>query len=280
MPGDRPYWVALNHVHGIGAARVRRLKESFATLHDAWHAPRHELLAAGLDERSTESLCVERERLDPEALLAGIQARGIEVLTWEDSAYPRRLAERRGAAGDGRVPSAQDEWAIATPARRPRPTARSVAPPGPARRADDVSGLARGVDVEAHRGALEAGGRSIAVMGCGVDILYPPEHLRTAQQMMQSGALVSDYPPGTPPDAANFPPRNRIIAGLALATIVIEAGEESGALLTARYAADQGRSAALPATYQPVRDEPPDSRRRSPRSNRTIYWQRWTGARR
>ncbi len=82
MPGDRPYWVALNHVRGIGAARVRRLKENFATLHDAWHAPRHELLAAGLDERSTESLCEERERLDPEALLATIEARGIEVLTW------------------------------------------------------------------------------------------------------------------------------------------------------------------------------------------------------
>ncbi len=125
MPGDRPYWVALNHVRGIGAARVRRLKENFATLHDAWHAPRHELLAAGLDERSTESLCEERERLDPEALLAGIEARGIEVLTWEDPAYPRRLAELAGAPPVLYVRgalSAQDEWAIAIVGTR-RPTA-------------------------------------------------------------------------------------------------------------------------------------------------------------
>jgi DNA processing protein len=78
-------------------------------------------------------------------------------------------------------------------------------------------------------------------MGCGVDTIYPPEHARRAQQMMESGALVSDYAPGTPPDAANFAPRNRIIAGMSLATLVVETGEASGALLTARYAADQGR---------------------------------------
>jgi DNA processing protein len=249
MPGDRPYWVALNHVRGVGAARVRRLKESFATLHDAWHAPRHELLAAGLDERSTESLCEERQRLDPEALLAEIEARGIEVLTWEEGAYPRRLAELpvgppvlyvRGAL------STQDEWAIAiVGTRRPTAYGREAAVHFASTLAGAgltiVSGLARGIDAEAHRAALEAGGRSIAVMGCGVDTIYPAEHARLAQQIMECGALVSDYAPGTPPDAANFPPRNRIIAGLSLATIVVEAGEQSGALLTAGYAADQGR---------------------------------------
>jgi len=199
MPGDRPYWVALNHVRGIGAARVRRLKESFATLHDAWHAPRHKLLAAGLDERSTESLCEERQRLDPEALLAAIEARGIEVLTWEDGAYPRRLAELpvgppvlyvRGAL------STQDEWAIAiVGTRRPTAYGREAAVHFASTLAGAgltiVSGLARGIDAEAHRAALEVGGRSIAVMGCGVDTIYPPEHARLAQQIMESGALLT-----------------------------------------------------------------------------------------
>ncbi len=104
-----------------------------------------------------------------------------------------------------------------------------------------VSGLARGVDAIAHQTALENGGRSIAVMGCGLDRIYPPEHAGLAEKMMASGALISDYAPGTPPDASNFPPRNRIISGLAMATVVVEAGDTSGALITAQFAVDQGR---------------------------------------
>ena len=254
------------------AARVPRLKESYATLYDAWHAPRHELLAAGLDERSTESLCEERQRLDPEALLAAIKARGIEVLTWEDGAYPRRRAELpvgppvlcvRGAL------STQDEWAMAiVGTRRPAAYGREAAMHFASMLAGVgwtiVSGLARGIDAEMHRAALEAGGRSIAVIGCGADTIYPPEQARLAQQIMESGALVSDYAPGTPPDAADFPPRNRIIAGLSLATVVVEAGEQSGTLLTAGYAADRGRdvfavprnvfSPALRETHRLIQD--------------------------
>jgi DNA processing protein len=104
-----------------------------------------------------------------------------------------------------------------------------------------VSGMARGIDAEAHAAVLERHGRTLAVFGCGVDIVYPPEHGRLARRIAESGALLSDYPPGTPPDAANFPPRNRIIAGLSVVTLVVEAGEESGALLTASYAAEYGR---------------------------------------
>jgi DNA processing protein len=104
-----------------------------------------------------------------------------------------------------------------------------------------VSGMARGVDGEAHVAALDRGGRTIAVLGCGADVIYPPEHHRLAKRIVESGAILSDYAPGTPPDAVNFPPRNRIIAGLALATLVVEAGEESGALLTAVYAGEYGR---------------------------------------
>jgi len=104
-----------------------------------------------------------------------------------------------------------------------------------------ISGLARGVDAIAHQASLKAGGRTIGILGSGVDKIYPPEHRGLAEQMMERGAIISDYAPGTPPEASNFPPRNRIISGLSLAVVVVEAGETSGALITAEFAAEQGR---------------------------------------
>jgi DNA processing protein len=104
-----------------------------------------------------------------------------------------------------------------------------------------VSGLARGVDSAAHRGALTGGGVTIAVLGCGADVIYPREHEDLAQRVMAAGALLSELAPGTPPRAQFFPRRNRIISGLSRAVVIVEAGEKSGSLITARTALDQGR---------------------------------------
>jgi DNA processing protein len=113
--------------------------------------------------------------------------------------------------------------------------------------------MARGVDGLAHQAALNAGGRTIAVLGCGVDRIYPPEHRSLAESIIENGAMVSDYPPGTPPEGVNFPPRNRIISGLSLATIVIEAGDSSGALITSTFAVEQGRDVfAVPGNINAV----------------------------
>ena len=246
---DKRYWVGFNLVKGIGAVRLQALCNHFGDLALAWQAPADALQAAGLSPKLAERVAQVRAGVDLDKYLTKVKAQGIEILTWDDELYPPRLKEIdqpppvlyvRGAL------TTEDSWAVAVVGTRRisaygRQVAEEIASFLAANGVTVVSGLARGVDAIAHQSALKAGGRTIAVLGCGVDRIYPPEHVQLAEKMMASGALISDYAPGTPPDASNFPPRNRIISGLSMATVVVEAGETSGALITAQFAIDQGR---------------------------------------
>ncbi|MBI5300610.1 MAG: DNA-protecting protein DprA [Chloroflexi bacterium] len=252
---DIRYWIAFNLVSQIGPAKVQRLRDYFGDLANAWDAPTMDLAQAGLDRRALENLAHARQSLDLDAELAKIDRAGVRVFTMEDSNYPRLLAQ---------VPvpppvlyvkgtlTVEDEWAIAVVGtRRATPYGREVTREIVTTLAQNhltiVSGLARGIDAEAHRAALDAKGRTIAVLGCGVDVVYPPEHAKLAEEIIAHGALVSDYPLGTQPDAANFPPRNRIISGLALGSLIVEGDEGTGARITMEYALEQDREAfAIP----------------------------------
>lgn len=248
-PTDSRYWVGFNKVSGIGAARLRALLDYFGDLETAWNAPAHDLRQAGLDRRSLDNLLRTRGALDLDAELERLARARVHLLTWEDPSYPRNLREVYNAPPvlyvRGTIEE-RDEWAVAVVGTRRasvygKEAARMVA--GGLARAGVtvVSGMARGIDTVAHRACLDAGGRTIAVLGCGVDVIYPRQNAQLAAEIVQRGALVSEYALGTRPDAGNFPPRNRIISGLTLGTVVIEAGLGSGALITADFAAEQGR---------------------------------------
>ncbi len=178
------------------------------------------------------------------------EARKIRIVRPEDAEYPHWLRRIHDPPAQlwalGRLLPGEGERAVAVVGARAatplgRSFARALAADLAAAGLTIVSGLARGIDTAAHRGALEAGGRTVAVLGSGLDSIYPRENLDLARTIVRQGALVSEFPPGTRPWQQNFPRRNRTIAGWARATIVVEAGERSGALHTARAALEEGR---------------------------------------
>jgi DNA processing protein len=187
--------------------------------------------------------------LDLEAEVERLDRAGVRVLTWDDPDYPPNLRQVYNAPPVLYVRGCldkRDEWAVAVVGTRRasvygKEAARMVGTGLAQAGVTVISGLARGIDTVAHRVCLDAGGRTVAVLGCGVDVIYPAQNARLAAEIVERGALVSEYALGTRPDARNFPPRNRIISGLALGTVVVEADLGSGALITAGFAAEQGR---------------------------------------
>jgi DNA processing protein len=243
------YYLGFNLVPGIGPTRLARLIEHCGSVEAAWHASNADLLAAGLDARSSTGLNRIRDTVDLDAELTRLEQQAIQVVTLEDDHYPRLLREIATAPPMLYVRGTLepvDDWAIAvvgtrSPTTYGKEVARQIVGDLARSGVTIISGLAVGIDTVAHTAALEAGGRTLAVLGCGLDTIYPERNRPLAGQLIEQGALISDYPLGTRPLAANFPPRNRIISGLALGVLVVEAGEKSGALITVEFALEQGR---------------------------------------
>ncbi len=243
------YWLGFNKVPGVGAKRLRALLNVFGDVETAWLAAPSVLREAGLDQRALRNLLKAREALDLDAELARLHAAGVRALTWDDPDYPAGLRRidapppvifLRGEL----LP--EDEWAIGVVGTRRATTyGKEVTRKLTAELVHAglviVSGLARGIDAVAHRTALEAGGRTIAVLANGLDQVYPPEHRQLAAEIMRHGALISEQALGVPPEGRNFPARNRIISGLSLGVLVIECPWSSGAIITAKQALEQGR---------------------------------------
>ena len=243
------HWIAFNKIPGIGRSHFALMEKRFGVLSEAWRAGADELRQAGVDAGALAQVAERRPAIDPDRELARLAEIGVRAVTWHDDEYPLRLKEFtdrppllfvRGEL----LP--EDERSIAVVGtRRATPYGREMAH----RLATDlaragimiVSGLARGIDGIAHRAALDAGQRTIAVMGSGADIIYPAEHSNLASDIASNGALVTEFALGTRPNAGNFPRRNRIMAGMTLGTLVVEAPEGSGALFTAKYAIEDNR---------------------------------------
>jgi DNA processing protein len=244
------YWLALSLTPGIGSTLMRRLLDRFNTPEAVFHAPMKELSKIeGLGEKVAQEIrkgplekVVERE-------LSLLREVGGRVITLKDEEYPKRLRDIYDPPAllyvRGELKK-EDEFAISiVGSRKTTPYGRwfteKVSQELARHGVTIVSGMARGIDSLAHWGAISGGGRTIAVLGCGVDVIYPSENRNLFAKIIDRGAILSEFPMGSPPEGGHFPRRNRIISGLSLGVVVVQASEKSGSLITAGYALEQGR---------------------------------------
>ncbi|MBM4285944.1 MAG: DNA-protecting protein DprA [Deltaproteobacteria bacterium] len=243
-------WLALKGIPGVGWVLFERLTRAFGNPGAVFSASEAALLAVkGVSPAMAQAIRSFRDWDRLERHLERVRAVGAQVVTAADPAFPPGLKQIPYPPAYLYVQGAvlpEDAWAVALVGTRAASyyglkTCRRLARDLASRGITVVSGLARGIDTAAHQGALEAGGRTLAVLGCGVDVSYPPENRELAGKISRQGALLSEFPLGTPPEPQNFPVRNRLISGLSLAVVVVEAGERSGAGITARLGLEQGR---------------------------------------
>jgi DNA processing protein len=250
MAADDPfYWFALRSVPQVGNLTFRRLLTAFGTPEKVLHATAEEL-AAVEGVRTTAAAAIKSHdfRKAAETETAALLKSGARVLTLNSDEYPPLLKEiadpppylyLKGLLPVSRTAVAvvgsrrASDYGISTTTR----LTRELAGQG----VTIISGLAQGVDAAAHRAALQVSGATVGVLGCGIDLIYPAENRRLYQEMAERGGIISEFPLGTPPDAPNFPRRNRLISGLSRGVLVVEAAEKSGSLITARFALEQGR---------------------------------------
>ena len=243
------HWLALHLVPGLGTGNAVKLIRKLGTPQAVFHASLTELEGCGLRAAVAQSIVSGVSFEDAAKELDKVRAAGAEIVTFHDPRYPRSLKEIYDPPillyARGR-PDLLGAFQLAVVgSRRPSPYGNAVAE----RLSSELaaaglvisSGMARGIDTAAHRGALRAGGDTIAVLGCGVEVIYPAENRKLAAEIAVKGLLVSEFPMGTVAFPQNFPIRNRIISGMSLGVMVVEAAQYSGSLITARLALDQGR---------------------------------------
>lgn len=259
---ERPYWVAWSQISSVGPVRLQRLWRHFGSLETAWRAAAADLMAVeGIGLATAMDIDQGRSAIDPSDTYLSYVEANPDFWTPSDSDYPRLMLDSPDPPPvlhyRGKVDLNENHGktlAVAIVGTR-QPTeygrrwtyriSQTLAHAG----VTVISGLASGVDAIAHQAALDAGGRTLAVMGTGVNLIYPRRNRTLAERILPQGLLLSEYPNGTPPDRARFPRRNRIIAGLSRAVLILEAPQKSGALITARVAKDYGRDIyALPGT--------------------------------
>jgi DNA processing protein len=254
MVAERAFWFAWSRINGIGPVLLRRLQQQFGSLSVAWGAQSQELAAVeGIGDLTLSAIQTFRSKTDPQQLLDQHLQKNPQFWTPADPGYPRLLAEIADPPPllyyRGQVDERENQGL--TPAiaivgtREPSESGKRWTCKLAATLAQHgftvVSGMAEGIDTQAHRSCLEAGGRTIAALGTGVDLVYPPRNQGLYEQILKQGLVVSEYPAGTQPNRVNFPRRNRIIAGLCRAVIIMEAPSKSGALITAHLANDYCR---------------------------------------
>jgi DNA processing protein len=254
---DIKYWVGFNNIPGIGRVRLGQLESYFGNLELAWKASPGEIKRAGLDSPALRAIDQWRDKISPDAEMEKLERYHVQVLTSKDEDYPKRLKEIYDYPPVIYIKGAllpEDEWCLAVVGTRRatvygKQVTEEIVADLARSKITIVSGLAKGIDTVAHRSALEAGGRTLAVFASGLDIIYPSENERLVRDIMERGAIISEYPLGTKPRAENFPRRNRILSGLSLGVLVTEADEDSGALITARDALEQDREVfAIPGS--------------------------------
>jgi DNA processing protein len=246
---DRPYWLAWAQLPGVGAITIHRLHEHFGDLASAWYATPAELLEVeGLGHLTIEKICPARQAIEPEEFLTQHLRHNPHFWTPADPNYPQLLLETPTAPAvlyyRGQVDLAENQGDRLTigivgtrqPSSYGYKWTQKISVALAEQGFSIVSGLAQGVDTAAHQGCLAVGGRTVAVVGTGLDVVYPAQNQALAEKIWDKGLMVSEYPAGTRPDRGHFPARNRIIAGLSRAVLVMEAPHKSGALITAYLA--------------------------------------------
>lgn len=249
MDDNLQYWLALTRVDGLGVRGAQGLLERFGSPQAVYMASLTELESCGLAACVAQALFAQAGLKEAEKEIEEAAKAGCDLIAYGNDDYPPLLKQLPDpplvlyVRGDAKLLS---RHAVAIVGTR-RPTAygsqvgHRLARDLAERQLVIVSGLARGIDSTAHRGALEGNGKTVAVLGSGADVIYPKENKRLAEKIIETGAVISEFPLGTAPTPENFPIRNRIISGLCLGVVVVEAAEYSGSLITARLAVEQNR---------------------------------------